>query len=95
MPAAQQLFIVLNEERIDRGLAPILYMSAQLNAEAQEHGRELEGRCTDLERRLTDALAELEAVTKAERRAVRETRQLKDQVARQAAQLDELKTSQT
>ena len=67
----------------------------QLQAEAQEHGRELEARCADLERRLTDALAELEAVTKAERRAVRETRQLKDQVARQGAQLDELKASKT
>lgn len=67
----------------------------QLQAEAQEHDRALEARCTDLERRLTDALAELEAVTKAERRAVRETRQLRDQVARQGAQLDELKASQT
>jgi hypothetical protein len=66
----------------------------QLTAEAQEHDRELEARCTELERRLTDALAEVEAVTKAERRAVRETRQLKDQVARQGAQLDELKASQ-
>lgn len=67
----------------------------QVRAEAQDHDRELEGRCAQLERRLTDALAELEAVTKAERRAVRETRQLKDKVARQAAELSEFKASQS
>ena len=67
----------------------------QVRAEAQEHNRELDGRCAELERRLTDALAELEAVTTAERRAVRETRQLKEKVARQAAELDQLKASQS
>jgi hypothetical protein len=65
----------------------------QLKTEAQEHNRELEGRCAQLERRLTEALAEVEAVTKAERRAVRETRQLKSKLAKQTAQLDELKAS--
>src|SRR5262249_31714321 len=67
----------------------------QLNAEAQEHSREHEAQCAQLERRLTEALAELEAVTKAERRAVRETRQLKSELAAQSAQLDELKASQS
>jgi hypothetical protein len=32
----EQAFIVVNEERIDRGLPPILYMTAQLNADAQQ-----------------------------------------------------------
>jgi hypothetical protein len=36
LPAAQQLFIVLNEERIDRGLAPIEFMTAQLDAAAAQ-----------------------------------------------------------
>lgn len=67
----------------------------QLNTETQEHNRELEARCAQLDRRLTDALAELEAVTKAERRAVRETRQLKAKLAKQTAQLDELQASQS
>jgi molecular chaperone GrpE (heat shock protein) len=67
----------------------------QLNTEAQEHNRELEARCAELDRRLTDALAELEAVTKAERRAVRETRQFKAKLAKQTAQLDELQASQS
>jgi len=34
LPVAEQLFIVINEERIDRGLAPIQYMTAQLNSYA-------------------------------------------------------------
>ena len=36
LPAPEQLFIVLNDERIDRGLPPIEYMSAQLNAVAAQ-----------------------------------------------------------
>jgi hypothetical protein len=32
----EQSFIVVNDERIDRGLAPISYMTAQLNAYAQQ-----------------------------------------------------------
>ncbi|HEY2258778.1 MAG TPA: hypothetical protein VGH45_03660 [Solirubrobacteraceae bacterium] len=59
-------------------------------AEAEEHNRELQARCLDLERRLADALAELEAVTRSERRAVIETRQLKDTVVQQASLIDEL-----
>jgi hypothetical protein len=39
---------------------------------------------------LADALAELEAVTRSERRAVIETRQLKDTVVQQASLIDEL-----
>ena len=35
LPVAEQMFIVLNEERVDRGLPPIAYMSAQLDAQAQ------------------------------------------------------------
>jgi hypothetical protein len=35
LPVPEQLFIVLNDERIDRGLAPIAYMTAQLDAYAQ------------------------------------------------------------
>src|SRR5580693_3717758 len=36
LPAPEQLFIVVNDERIDRGLPPIEYMSAQLNAVAAQ-----------------------------------------------------------
>ena len=36
LPAPEQLFIVLNDERIDRGLPPIEYMSAQLNGVAAQ-----------------------------------------------------------
>ncbi len=36
LPVQQQVFIVINEERIDRGLAPIEYMTAQLNAAAAQ-----------------------------------------------------------
>jgi hypothetical protein len=35
LPVSEQVFIVLNEERIDRGLPPIPFMSAQLDARAQ------------------------------------------------------------
>ncbi len=35
LPVPEQMFIVLNEERVDRGLPPIAYMSAQLDAQAQ------------------------------------------------------------
>jgi hypothetical protein len=36
LPLPEQAFIVVNEERIDRGLPPIAYMTAQLNAYAQQ-----------------------------------------------------------
>ncbi len=36
LPAPEQLFIVLNDERVDRGLPPIEDMSAQLNAVAAQ-----------------------------------------------------------
>jgi hypothetical protein len=36
LPVPEQLFIVMNEERLDRGLQPIAYMSAQLNAVAAQ-----------------------------------------------------------
>jgi hypothetical protein len=36
LPVPQQLFVVINEERVDRGLAPIAYMTAQLNSYAQQ-----------------------------------------------------------
>jgi hypothetical protein len=62
---------------------------AQLRAQAEEQARALGARAGDLERRLAEALAELEAVTKAERRAVREAYQLKEKVAQQAALIDE------
>jgi hypothetical protein len=34
LPVAEQIFVVINQERIARGLAPVEYMSAQLNAAA-------------------------------------------------------------
>jgi hypothetical protein len=36
LPVAEQAFIIINEERINRGLAPIAYETAQLNADAQQ-----------------------------------------------------------
>ena len=36
LPVPEQAFIVINEERIDRGLPPIEYVTAQLNADAQQ-----------------------------------------------------------
>jgi hypothetical protein len=36
LPVTEQLFIVVNNERIDRGLAPVNYMTSQLNAAAQQ-----------------------------------------------------------
>jgi hypothetical protein len=36
LPMAEQAFIVINDERIDRGLPAISYMTAQLNADAQQ-----------------------------------------------------------
>ena len=36
LPVAEQAFIIINEERIDRGLPAIAYMTAQLNADAQQ-----------------------------------------------------------
>jgi hypothetical protein len=36
MPVAEQAFIIVNEERINRGLPPIAYVTAQLNADAQQ-----------------------------------------------------------
>ena len=36
LPVPEQLFVVLNDERVDRGLPPIEYMSAQLNAVAAQ-----------------------------------------------------------
>ena len=36
LPVAEQAFIIVNEERINRGLAPIEYETAQLNADAQQ-----------------------------------------------------------
>jgi hypothetical protein len=35
LPIGQQLFMVINQERIDRGVAPIEYMTGQLNIVAQ------------------------------------------------------------
>jgi hypothetical protein len=35
LPVTEQLFIALNDERIDRGLAPVSYMTTQLNSYAQ------------------------------------------------------------
>ena len=35
LPVAEQVFMVVNDERIDRGLPPIEYMTAQLDAYAQ------------------------------------------------------------
>jgi hypothetical protein len=64
---------------------------AQIKAEAEEGAREMQSRCSELERRLADALAELEVVTKAERRAVRETRQLRDALTEQQRLIDELR----
>jgi uncharacterized protein YutE (UPF0331/DUF86 family) len=55
----------------------------------------MQSRCSELERRLADALAELEVVTKAERRAVRETRQLRDALAQQQQLIDELQTRES
>ena len=34
LPVAEQLFVVINQERIDRGLAPVEYMTAELDAYA-------------------------------------------------------------
>ena len=34
LPVPEQLFIVINEERVDRGLAPIQYLTAQLDSYA-------------------------------------------------------------
>jgi hypothetical protein len=65
----------------------------QLLAQADERHRENEIERAELEHRLADALAELEAVTTAERRAVREARQLKEELTRLAAELAELKAS--
>ncbi len=36
LPVAEQAFIVINDERIDRGLPAISYMTSQLNAQAQQ-----------------------------------------------------------
>jgi hypothetical protein len=36
LPVDEQAFIIINEERIDRGLPPIAYVTAQLDAEAQQ-----------------------------------------------------------
>jgi hypothetical protein len=36
MPTPEQVFVVVNDERIDRGLPPISYMTAQLNSAAQQ-----------------------------------------------------------
>jgi len=36
LPVPEQIFILVNEERIGRGLPPISYLTAQLNADAQE-----------------------------------------------------------
>jgi hypothetical protein len=36
LPVTEQAFIVVNDERIDRGLPAISYMTSQLNAEAQQ-----------------------------------------------------------
>ena len=35
LPLPEQVFTVVNDERIDRGLPPIDYMTSQLNAYAQ------------------------------------------------------------
>jgi hypothetical protein len=35
LPVPEQVFILVNEERIDRGLPPMEYMTSQLNADAQ------------------------------------------------------------
>jgi hypothetical protein len=34
LPVPEQIFTVVNQERLDRGLAPVQYMTAQLNADA-------------------------------------------------------------
>jgi hypothetical protein len=36
LPVDEQALIIINEERINRGLAPIAYVTAQLNADAQQ-----------------------------------------------------------
>jgi hypothetical protein len=36
LPLAEQAFIVINDERIDRGLPAISYMTSQINADAQQ-----------------------------------------------------------
>jgi hypothetical protein len=36
LPVDEQAFIIINEERINRGLPPIAYVTAQLNADAQQ-----------------------------------------------------------
>jgi len=36
LPVAEQAFIIVNEERINRGLPPIAYVTAQLDADAQQ-----------------------------------------------------------
>jgi hypothetical protein len=36
LPVDEQAFIIINEERINRGLLPIAYVTAQLNADAQQ-----------------------------------------------------------
>jgi hypothetical protein len=36
LPMDEQAFIIINEERINRGLPPIAYVTAQLNADAQQ-----------------------------------------------------------
>jgi hypothetical protein len=36
LPIPEQTFIIINEERTDRGLPPIAYMTDQLNADAQQ-----------------------------------------------------------
>ena len=36
LPVDEQAFIIINEERINRGLAPIAYVTAQLNGDAQQ-----------------------------------------------------------
>src|SRR5665811_386976 len=35
LPIPEQIFILVNEERIDRGLQPITYLTSQLNSYAQ------------------------------------------------------------
>jgi hypothetical protein len=36
LPISEQAFIIVNEERIDRGLPPVAYMTAQLDGDAQQ-----------------------------------------------------------
>ncbi len=36
LPVAEQVFIVINEERIDRGLTPVAFVTSQLNGYAQQ-----------------------------------------------------------